>query len=162
MSKPKKMNVNKVILVGRLTKDPEARTTPSGKPVTSITVATSSIWKDESGNKQEKTEFHDIVLWGKLAEISAQYLIKGQEVYIEGKLETRNWEGKDGIKRYKTEIILSGLEGKMQMGSKPQGAQNRSSSPQSNNQQKSTSKTKTNQSKSGQDEEEIKIEDIPF
>ncbi|MBD3300639.1 MAG: single-stranded DNA-binding protein [Candidatus Moranbacteria bacterium] len=155
------MNVNKVILVGRLTKDPEAKTTPSGKSVTSMSVATSTNWKDESGNKQEKTEFHDVVLWGKVAEIAGQYLVKGQEVYIEGKLETRNWEGKDGVKRYRTEVVVSGMDGRMQMGSKP-GAY---SGANQNNRKETPAKSNSQaDQKSNPDpnEEEIKIEDIPF
>ncbi|MBD3245043.1 MAG: single-stranded DNA-binding protein [Candidatus Moranbacteria bacterium] len=154
------MNVNKAIIVGRLTRDPEARTTPNGKSVTSIAIATSNIWKDAEGNKQEKTEYHDVVMWGRLAEIAAQYLVKGQEVYVEGRLETRNWEGKDGVTRYKTEIILSGMDGKMQMGNKPQGSQQASGGNKNPNSQAKTAPKKD--SKSQQDEEEIRIEDIPF
>ncbi|MBD3238285.1 MAG: single-stranded DNA-binding protein [Candidatus Moranbacteria bacterium] len=161
------MNVNKAIIIGRLTRDPEARTTPSGKSVTSMAVASTSTWKDESGNKQEKTEFHDVVLWGRVAEVAAQYLVKGQEVYIEGRLETRNWEGKDGVTRYRTEIIV-GADGRMQMGSKPQGSGYSSSNQGQDN--KSISKADNSkqagkqkkQGEKGDDEEEIKIEDIPF
>ena len=158
------MNVNKAIIVGRLTKDPEARTTTSGKSVTSLSVATSYNWKDEGGNKQEKTEFHDVVLWGKVAEIAAQYLIKGQEVFIEGRLETRNWEGKDGVKRYRTEIVISGFDGKMQMGSKPQNASAGTSRPAMNNNRPAPSQAPTNQpsTSNGGGDEEIRIEDIPF
>ncbi|MBU2025396.1 MAG: single-stranded DNA-binding protein [Patescibacteria group bacterium] len=156
------MNVNKAIIVGRLTKDPEARTTTSGKSVTSMTVATSSTWNDQSGQKQEKTEFHNVVLWGKIAEIAAQYLIKGQEVYIEGRIETRNWEGKDGVKRYQTEIIIGGLDGRMQMGSKPQGANyQKNNNPPAKKEAKSDSQEKKNDKSDSQDEE-IRIEDIPF
>ncbi|MEA3273557.1 MAG: single-stranded DNA-binding protein [Patescibacteria group bacterium] len=158
------MNVNKAIIVGRLTKDPEARTTPNGKAVTSLSVATSQNWKDQSGNKQEKTEFHDVVLWGKVAEISAQYLVKGQEVYLEGKIETRNWEGKDGVKKYKTEIVLSGMDGKMQMGSKPRGASNgpSESANQTNSGAGSNSSKEASKEGEANKDEEIKIEDIPF
>jgi single-strand DNA-binding protein len=159
------MNVNKVILVGRLTKEPEARTTASGKSVTSLSLATSQNWKDASGNRQEKTEFHDVVLWGKVAEIAAQYLIKGQEVYLEGRLETRNWEGKDGVRRYKTEVVLSGLDGKMQMGSKPRGAMGSSGEAAGGSFNKKPSYQKESPAPTDSDEdeeEEIKIEDIPF
>jgi single-strand DNA-binding protein len=156
------MNLNKALIIGRLTKDPEARTTTSGKSVTSMTVATSTVWKDQSGEKKEKTEFHDVVLWGKVGEIAAQYLTKGQEVYIEGQIETRNWEGQDGVKRYKTEIIV-GVDGKMQMGSKPKGGGTSGASQAQSAPSKGASKpSQTNKSSAGEDEEEIKIEDIPF
>jgi single-strand DNA-binding protein len=163
------MNVNKAIIVGRLTKDPEARTTPNGKSVTSLSVATSQNWTNQAGEKQEKTEFHDVVLWGKVAEIAAQYLIKGQEVYLEGRIETRNWEGKDGMRRYKTEIVLSGLDGRMQMGSKPRGGNSNWNQDKNDSQKNVKGKNDTpKKSKSGEsnnsedEEEEIKIEDIPF
>ena len=158
------MNVNKATVLGRLTKDPEARTTPNGKAVTSLSVATSQNWKDQSGNKQEKTEFHDVVLWGKVAEIAAQYLVKGQEIYLEGRIETRNWEGKDGVRRYKTEIVLSGMDGRMQMGSKPRGASNgnQESSNQANSKTDNNSQKETGKKAEVDKDEEIKIEDIPF
>ncbi len=111
------MNVNKVVLVGRLTRDPELRTTQSGQNVTSISLATNNFWTDKSGQKQEKTEFHNVVLWGKTAEIAAQYLVKGQEAFFEGRLQTRAYTGKDGIERRVTEIIAD----TMQFGSKPSG-----------------------------------------
>lgn len=151
------MNVNKAIIVGRLTKDPEVRTTSGGKTVTSLSIATSQTWNDDSGKKQEKTEFHDVVLWGRVAEIAAQYLIKGQEVYIEGSIQTRNWEGKDGVKRYKTEIVVSGFDGRLQMGSKPQGA-----SRQNPGRPAPTSQPTATAKPDGEREEEIRIEDIPF
>lgn len=153
------MNVNKAIIVGRLTKDPEVRTTTSGKSVTSLSVATSTTWKDQTGNRQEKTEFHDVVLWGKVAEIAGQYLIKGQEVYLEGRIETRNWEGKDGIKRYKTEIVVSAPDGKLQLGSKPRGASYAGGGQSPN---PAPSGEVAAPSGGGDAEEEIKIEDIPF
>ncbi len=160
------MNVNKAIIVGRLTRDPEARTTPNGKSVTSLSVATSQNWTNQAGEKQEKTEFHDVVLWGKVAEIAAQYLIKGQEVYLEGRLETRDWEGKDGVRRYKTEIVLSGIDGRMQMGSKPRGSGNWNQDADKNQKdagaKSSPSKKSEGSDNSDDKEEEIKIEDIPF
>lgn len=111
------MNVNKVIIVGRLTRDPELRTTTSGQTVASVSVATNNFWTDKSGQKQEKTEFHNIVLWGKTAELAGQYLVKGQEAYFEGRMETRKYTDKSGVERRVTEIIASN----MQFGSKPQG-----------------------------------------
>ena len=89
------MNVNKVLLVGRLTREPEIRTTSSGQSVTSLSLATNSFWKDKSGQKQERTEFHNVVLWGRLAEIAGQFLVKGAEVFIEGRLQTRKYTAKD-------------------------------------------------------------------
>jgi len=111
------MNVNRVILVGRLTRDPDVRTTQTGQTVATISMATSHRWNDKAGQKQEKTEFHTVVLWGKLAEIAGQYLTKGQECFFEGRLQTRSFVGKDGIERKTTEIVGEN----MQMGSRPQG-----------------------------------------
>lgn len=100
------MSVNKVILVGRLGKDPETRYMPNGEAVTNATLATSENWKDKSGEKQEKTEWHNLVFYRRLAEVAGEYLKKGSQVYVEGKLQTRKWE-KEGITRYTTEIIVS-------------------------------------------------------
>lgn len=111
------MNVNKAIIVGRLTRAPETRTTPAGQSVCSFGVATGRVWKDASGEKKEKTDFHNIVTWGRLAEICQQYLVKGQMVFIEGRIETRNWTAADGTKRTRTEIVAENL----QFGPKPRG-----------------------------------------
>jgi len=97
-------SVNKVILVGRLGKDPEVKYTQTGVPVARFTLATDESWKDQSGEKQQRTEWHNIVAWRKLAEICGQYLNKGKLVYIEGRLQTRSWEDKEGNKRYTTEV----------------------------------------------------------
>jgi len=99
------MSVNKVIILGRLGQNPELKYTPSGSAVCQFSLATSENWTDKSGQKQEKTEWHRIVVWGKLAELCNQYLIKGRQVYLEGKLQTRSWDDKtSGQKRYTTEI----------------------------------------------------------
>lgn len=111
------MNLNKVIIIGRLVRDPELKAIPSGSKVTSVSIATSRTWKDKSGSKQEETEFHNCVAWGKTAEIIAQYMKKGHIIMIEGRLQTRSWE-KDGVKRYTTEIMIE----TMQMGPKVAGA----------------------------------------
>lgn len=116
--------VNKVIVVGNLGNDPETRSLPNGDAVTNISVATSESWKDSTGNKQERTEWHNIVFFKRLAEISAQYLVKGSKIYVEGQLRTSNWE-KDGQKRYKTEIV--GRE--MQMLDSKSGTQSSINSP---------------------------------
>ena len=104
------MNLNKVMIIGNLTRDPEIKTTPTGKTVTSFCVATDFVWKDQQGQKQTKAEFHNVVAWGKLSEICGQYLHKGMKVYIEGRLQTRDWIGKqDGVKRYWTEIVAENM-----------------------------------------------------
>ena len=101
--------INKVILIGNLGKDPELRYTPSGTAVASFSLATSEKWKDRDGNMQDKTEWHNIVVWGRQAEIAKEYLAKGRQVYIEGRIQTRSWDDKDGNKRYTTEIIAQRL-----------------------------------------------------
>ena len=102
--------VNKVILVGNLGKDPELRYAPSGMAIANFSIATTETWKDKSGAKQEKTEWHKIVAFNKLAEICGEYLNKGKQVYIEGKIQTRQWEDKDGNKRYTTEIVAQTMQ----------------------------------------------------
>jgi single-strand DNA-binding protein len=151
------MSLNRAQIIGNLTKDPEVRQTPNGTLVASFTVATNHTWRDQNGNKQEKAEFHNIVAWGKLAEICQSYLKKGKKIFTEGRIQTRDWEGDDGVKRYKTEIIadnmimLSGREGEGSY--ENSGADNHQESnfsepaPMSNNQ-------------AGDDE--ISIDDLPF
>lgn len=108
--------VNKVILIGNLGKDPEVKYMPSGDAVANITLATSDTWNDKSsGEKKEKTEWHRVVFFGKLAEIVGQYLKKGSKVYVEGQLQTRKWQGQDGQDRYTTEVVVRGFNGTMQM-----------------------------------------------
>ena len=103
--------INKVILVGNLGRDPEMRYTPNGTAVANFTVATSEKWKDKnSGEMQERTEWHRVVVWGKLGEICGQYLSKGRQVYIEGRLQTREWQDKDGNKRYTTEVVANEMK----------------------------------------------------
>ena len=114
--------VNKVILVGNLGKDPETRFLPSGGAVTNITVATSESWKDkQSGEQQERTEWHRVVFFNRLAEIAGEYLKKGSKVYIEGSLRTRKWQGQDGQDRYTTEIVASEMQMLDSRGSSGQG-----------------------------------------
>jgi single-strand DNA-binding protein len=103
--------VNKVILVGNLGRDPEVRSLPSGQPVANFSVATSRRYKDRDGNRQEQTEWHNIVCYGKSAEIAGQYLTKGKQVFIEGRIQTRSWDDKNtGEKKYKTEIICENFQ----------------------------------------------------
>lgn len=103
--------VNKVILIGNLGRDPEVRSTPSGQPVASFTLATSRRWRDKNGQKQEQTEWHQIVVWGKQAEIAGQYLTKGKQIYLEGRLQTRSWDDRQtGEKRYRTEVVCDNFQ----------------------------------------------------
>src|SRR3989338_8666711 len=104
------MSVNKVILIGRLGSNPEIRYTPSGAAVGNFNIATSENWNDKTGQKQERTEWHRIVVWSKLAELCNQYLTKGRQVYIEGRLQTRQWDDKDGNKRYTTEVVANTVQ----------------------------------------------------
>lgn len=102
-------SLNRAQLVGNLTRDPELRYIPSGQAVASFGVATNRRWKDKDGNQQDQTEFHNITAWGKLAEIANQYLKKGNKVYVEGRLQTRTWDGQDGTKRNKTDIVAENM-----------------------------------------------------
>jgi single-strand DNA-binding protein len=159
------MNLNKVQLIGRLTRDPEIRTTPSGQTVATVGIATNRTWKDKSGQKQEKAEFHNIVMWGRTAEIAGQYLTKGQEAYFEGRLETRTYTGKDGVERRTTEIVAEN----MQMGSRAQGGGSGSYSKPA-----ASAPTQAASAKSApiaeeiptinldEEQDEVKIEDVPF
>src|SRR3989338_3695897 len=112
------MNLNKVILIGRLTQDPETRSTPSGQTVATLRMATNRVWTNQGGQKQEAVEFHTIVAWGRLAEIAGQYMKKGGLAMIEGRLQTRSWVGQDGQKKYRTEIVAENL----QLGPRPANA----------------------------------------
>lgn len=103
-------SVNKVILLGNLGRDPETRYTTGGDPVTNLRIATSEQWKDKSGEKQERTEWHTVVLFGRQAEVAGEYLKKGRSVYIEGRLQTRKWQDKDGQDRYSTEIVADRMQ----------------------------------------------------
>lgn len=115
------MNLNKVFLIGRLAADPEMRTTPTGQSVVTLRIATNRVWNNRTTNeKQEQTEFHTVIAWGRLAEIAQKYLLKGQLAFFEGRLQTRNWQGADGVKRYRTEIVAENL----QLGPKSAGSSN--------------------------------------
>ena len=104
------MSVNKVILIGRLGKDPETRYMTSGEAVTNCTLATSENWKDKSGEKQERTEWHNLVFYRRLAEIAGEYLKKGSQIFVEGKIQTRKWQDKEGKDRYTTEIVVNEMQ----------------------------------------------------
>ncbi|MGI9565243.1 single-stranded DNA-binding protein [Pseudomonas fulva] len=152
--------VNKVILVGTCGQDPEVRYLPNGNAVTNLSLATSEQWLDKrSGQKVERTEWHRVSLFGKVAEIAGEYLRKGAQCYIEGKLQTREWE-KDGIKRYTTEIIVD-INGTMQLlGSRPQGQQT-GQSPDRQPQQQRQARPSQNQQAAPPDGDNFD-DDIPF
>ncbi|MBI4160088.1 single-stranded DNA-binding protein [Candidatus Wolfebacteria bacterium] len=104
------MNLNKVFLIGNLTRDPELRTLPSGAAVASFGIATNRVWKNQQGGQQKDTQFHNIVVFGRQAEIASQYLAKGSMAHIEGRLQTRSWDGKDGSKQSRTEIVAERIQ----------------------------------------------------
>ncbi len=152
------MDFNKVLLIGRLTQDPEVKQTTGGQPVCTITVATSRRWKNQAGELQEKSEFNNVVLWRRLAEIAGQYLKKGSKVHIEGHLETRSWDAKDGTKRYRTEIIGENL---IMLDSRPTGGGEAASAPAS------AAAAPVAAAASGEappafSDDELKIDEIPF
>lgn len=144
------------MIIGNLTRDPEVRTTPQGASVSSFSVATNFVWTDQSGQKQEKAEYHNVVAWRKLADIIGQYLKKGSKVYIEGRLQTRDWTGQDGVKRYRTEIVAEN----MIMLDRPTGKSGDFSakSPDLPTIEQEAAPAKEAESES----DEIKLEDIPF
>ena len=129
------MSVNKVIIIGRLGQNPEVKHTPGGAAVANFSLATNERWTDKSsGQKQERTEWHKIVVWGKTAELCAQYLTKGREVYLEGRLQTRQWQDKDGQTRYTTEVNADHVVflGGPQQGQQPQAGATAPSAPAAN------------------------------
>lgn len=148
------MNLNKIFVLGNVVKNPESRTTPSGQTVATFSIATNRMWTDKQGQKQKKAEFHNIVAWGKLGEICAQYLEKGKLVFIEGRIETRSWDAPDGTKKYRTEVIAEN----MQMGPRSSGTQNTSGAA-SHNQGTDVVIEEVPIIESG---DEIEIKDIPF
>lgn len=148
------MNYNKAIIVGRLTRDPEKRTIPSsGASVVNLSVATSFVYNDRSGEKKEITEYHDVVVFDKLADIVAQYLKKGSLALFEGRLQTRSWDDKDGNKKYRTEIIAE----KMQMGPRSTG-----DSYQGDSNNEKSSSNKPSDIPIIDEDDDIDVKDIPF
>jgi single-strand DNA-binding protein len=157
------MNVNKVLLVGRLTRDPEIRTTATGQTVASISMATNRFWKDKNGQRQDQTEYHNVVLWGRLGEIAGQYLTKGQEAFIEGRMQTRKYTAKDGTEKRITEIVAEN----MQLGSRAQGSSGQSNYPRpaaANAPRPAAQEAPAEEipTINLDEEEEVKIEDVPF
>lgn len=157
------MDLNKALVIGRLTRDPEMRTTPQGTNVCSFSIATNYVYKTPNGEKQEQVEYHNVVAWRKLAEIAAQYLKKGSRVYIEGRIQTRSWQGTDGVKKNRTEIVLDNMimldsKGSTFAGSGvPMGAE----APDQSSFMKSIEEVPTINQEQPIDEE-ISVEDIPF
>lgn len=143
------MNLNKAMLIGNLTRDPELKTTPSGQQVATFAIATNLVWTDQSGQQQKKVEFHNIVAWRRLAEVCAKYLHKGSKVYAEGRLQTTDWTGQDGNKRYRTEIVLENM---IMLDSKGSG----------NNDFSQTEENTGPTESEIIDDGEIKVENIPF
>jgi len=146
------MNLNKAFILGRLTGDPEARSLPSGQAVSNFSLATNRVWKDKDGNRQEAGEFHNIVLFGRLADVANQYLGKGKTCLVVGRIQTRSWEGKDGQKKYRTEVV--GEE--IQLGPKNEGGN------ASFDKKDSPSKPAPKKEVETEDEGEVDVEDIPF
>lgn len=159
------MNLNKAMIIGNLTRDPEVRTTPQGTTVASFSVATNQVWTDAQGQKQERAEFHNIVAWRKLAEIIGQYLKKGSKVYIEGRLQTRDWTGQDGVKRYRTEIVADNMIMLDSKGGSGMGQSQNYSQPAPEEDIPVIEEgvpTSSAPMQSSNDDDEIKLEDIPF
>ena len=162
------MDLNKVMIIGRLTRDPELRNIPSGASVCQLGLATNYVYNNQqTGQKVEQVEYHNVVLWRKLGEIAAQYLKKGQRVYIEGRLQTRSWDGQDGKKNYKTEIVADNmimLDGGKSGGAPASGGYN-SPAPMSPAQSKAAqgySAPLNEELPTIQQGEDISVEDIPF
>ncbi len=168
------MNLNKVFILGNITRDPEVRQTAGGQAVCSFSVATNRRYTDKSGQKQEQVEFHNLVAWGRTAEVIGQYLRKGSMILVEGRLQTRSWSDQQGAKHWKTEVIVD----EMQMGprsgtaspgggsargdwNKPQGDETNQSSP-ATQEQKSPAEDQTPIIDIADDGEEIDVKDIPF
>lgn len=156
------MNLNKAFILGNLTRDPELRQTATGQNVGSFGVATNRMWTDPAGNKQTQTEFHNVVVWGRLAEIASQYLSKGRLVFIEGRITNRSWLDQQGQKKYRTEVVAEN----MQLGPRPTG--NQSSSPAAPNggeprpQDGREVLPEVQLDDMPKNDEEIKVENIPF
>lgn len=147
-------SLNRAQIIGNVTRDPEVRQTGNGQMVASFAVATNSTWTDKMGQKQEKAEFHNIVVWGKLAEICQTYVKKGRKIYVEGRMQTRDWEGEDGVKRYRTEINAENII-----------LLDRSGAPETGiayDREPQSAAVKSSQEQSAPVEEEVSLDDLPF
>ena len=159
---------NQAIILGNLTRDPEMRYTPNGQAVASFSIATNRRWTNQQGEPQEQTEFHNIVAWGKLAEICNQILYKGRKVLVSGRLQTRSWEGQDGVKRYKTEIVADNISATGESRSNAGGNAQKDytkyppSAPKKIDSAPAEPQNSKPESNSGTKSEEINLDDIPF
>ncbi len=152
------MYLNKAIIIGNITRDPEVRALPGGSKVCTFNIATNRVWKDKNGAKQESVEYHNVVVFGRAAETSGQYLKKGSNVLVEGRLQTRSWDAADGQKKYRTEIVADTV----QFGSRPAGGSSTSSPPSPAKEIPDESTQKDAPPTIDYPEEEINADDIPF
>jgi len=159
------MNLNKTFILGNLTRDPELRQTQGGQTVCSFAIATNRFYKDSSGQRQQQAEFHNVVAWGRQAEIIHQYLKKGSILLVEGRLQTRSWQDPQGMKHWKTEVIAENI----QLGPRPGGGSMEAGSMRSDDEQRSPPAAEQKMPEAplptielGQDGDEIDIKDIPF
>lgn len=164
------MSLNRVQLIGNVTKDPEVRQIPGGTTVATFSVATNFSWKDQNGQRQDKAEYHNLVAWRKLGEICAQYVRKGTKVFVEGRIQSRDWEGKDGVKRSRTEIVLDnmimldkkgGPVGELPVNMGAGGSNDHDEMNQSDDREHGSVKSSAGAATADL-EEEISIEDLPF
>ncbi len=151
------MYINKAIIYGNITRDPELKSLPSGVPVCELGIATNRVWKDKNGAKQESTDYHNVVVFGRQADLVKQYLSKGNGVFVEGRIQTRSWDAQDGTKRYKTEIVADRIQFGPKGGSGA-GSYNKAESASQQSDAPSKEKAPTIE----YPEEEINAEDIPF
>lgn len=149
-------SLNKAMLIGNLTRDPELRKTTSGQSVCSFSIATNRVYTDASGQKKDQPDYHNVVAWGKLGEICAQYLVKGKKVYIDGRMQTRDWEGQDGQKKYRTEIVAENMIMLDRGGSPMAGGGTSGAVPMS------VGAAAMADEPAASPDDEIKLEDIPF
>ena len=156
------MDLNKVMLIGNLTKDPESRSLVNGQSLSIFSVATNRTWKDATGVKKEQAEFHNIVVWGKLADIANQYLKKGKKIYVEGRLQTRSWDDQNGVKKYKTEIVADTFSMLDTRGGSYSSSTGNYGAQDSNKPQTEQVAPEEELPVIQADTEEINIEDIPF
>ena len=155
------MNLNKIFVLGNLTRDPETRALPSGQNVVNFAVATNRIWNDKTGTRQTDTQFHNVVVFGKMADICSKYLNKGKMVLVEGRIQTRSWDAQDGTKKYRTEIVAEGIQLGPRAGS-ADGASLTSSPAGTGSNKPQVTKETEDIPVIEQNTEEIDVSDIPF
>lgn len=152
------MYLNKIFLIGNLTRDPELKSLPSGTKVTTFGMATNRVWKDANGTRQEGAEYHNLVVFGRSAEVIKQYMRKGSSIFVEGRIQTRSWDGQDGVKKYRTEIVVEAF----QFGPKPAGAAGATPAREPGTTESATKEKPTDLDTIEYPDEEINLEDIPF